>query len=71
MASMASPIIAFVFFRGLGLRLISRKGGLGLSLVFILEGLITGLPIGVLFFCRRTMTFRALEINFPNVEGWL
>ncbi len=71
MVSMASPATAFVFFGGLGLRLISRKGGLGLSLVFVLEGLIAKLPIGVLliFFGRQTMTFRVLGVDFPNIEG--
>ncbi len=43
---MASPTTALVFFGGLGLRLISKRGGLGLSLV--LGGLIAGLLIGIL-----------------------
>ncbi len=45
---MASPITALVFLGGLGLRLISGGGGIGLSLVFI-GGFITELPIGILF----------------------
>ncbi len=47
MASMASPTTTFVFFGSLDLRLISRRGGLELSLVF--KSLIAELPIGVLF----------------------
>ncbi len=51
MAFIASPTTILVFFGSLGLRLISRRGGLGLSLV--LRGLIAGLSVGVflLFFC--------------------
>ncbi len=68
---MASPTTAFVFLEGLGLRLISGSGGtVGLSLVFVLGGLILGLPVGVLlvFFCQRTMAFWAPAINVLNVE---
>ncbi len=43
----ASLTTALVFLGGLDLRLISRRGGLGLSLV--LGGLITGLSVDVLF----------------------
>ncbi len=71
---MASPTTAFVFLGGLGLRLISEGGGaVGLSLVFILGGLILGLPVGVLleFFGRRAMALRAPGIDVPNVEGRL
>ncbi len=73
MASMASPTTALVFLGGLGLRLISRRRGLGLSLVLVFEGLIEGLLIGVffVFFCQRTMTFQVSRINFPNIEEWL
>ncbi len=46
MTLMASLMIMFVFFGCLGLRLIRRRGGLGLSLV--LGGLIAGLLVGVL-----------------------
>ncbi len=45
---MASPMTAFVFLGGLGLRLISKGKGIGLSLVFI-GGFIVGLPMGILF----------------------
>ncbi len=46
---MASLTTALVFLRGLGLRLISGGGGVvGLSLVFVVGGLILGLPVGVL-----------------------
>ncbi len=70
MASMASLTTAIVFLGSLGLRLISGDGGVvGLSLVFILGGLILGLPLGVFFLCRQMMTFWAPGINFPNVEG--
>ncbi len=71
---MASLMTAFIFFGGLGLRLISEGGGaVGLSLVFVLEDLILGLPIGVLlvFFCRRTMNFWAPSIDVPNIKGRL
>ncbi len=57
---MASPTTALVFLGGLGLRLISGGGGtMGLSLVFVLRGLILGLPVGVLlvFFGRQAMAF--------------
>ncbi len=50
MASMASPTTVLVFLGSLGLRLISGGGGaVGLSLVFVLGGLILGLPVGVFF----------------------
>ncbi len=51
MASMASPTTTLLLLGSLGLRLISKRGGLGLS--FVLGGLIAGLLIGVLlvFFC--------------------
>ncbi len=70
-ASMASPTTTLVFLGSLDLRLISRRRGLGLSLVF--GGFIAKLPIDVLFvfFCWRMMTFWALGIDFPNVKGWL
>ncbi len=67
----ASLMTVLVFLRGLGLRLISGGGGaVGLSLVFVLGGLILGLPVGVLFvfFCRRAMAFWVLGIDVPNVE---
>ncbi len=62
---------ALVFLGGLGLRLISGGGGaVGLSLVFVLRGLILELPVGVLFvfFGRRAMAFWAPGIDVPNVE---
>ncbi len=54
MASMASLVTALVFLGSLDLRLISGgRGAMGLSLVFVLEGLVLGLPIDVLsVFCR-------------------
>ncbi len=70
-ASMASPTTALVFLGSLGLRLISGGGGaVGLSLVFVLRGLILGLPLGVLliFFGRQVMAFRAPDIDVPNIE---
>ncbi len=74
MASMASPTTVLVFLGSLGLRLISGGGGaVGLSLVFVLGGLILGLSVGVLlvFFRRRAMAFRTPGVDFPNIEGWL
>ncbi len=71
---MASPTTTPVFLGGLGLRLVSGgRGVVGLSLFFVLEGLILRLPVGVLlvFFRRRAMAFRAPGINVPNVEGSL
>ncbi len=68
---MASPTTALVFLRGLSLRLISGSGGaVGLSLVFVLGGLILGLPIKVplVFFRRRAMALWAPGIDVPNVE---
>ncbi len=49
---MASPMTALVFLGGLGLRLISGSGGIGLSLVFI-RGLVAGLLIDILFLFFR------------------
>ncbi len=44
MVSMASPMTTLVFHESLGLRLVSRGGGVvGLSLVYVLAGLILGL----------------------------
>ncbi len=71
MASMASPTTALVILWSLGLRLISGGGGaVGLSLVFVLGGLILGLPVCVLlvFFGRRAMAFRTAGIDVPNIE---
>ncbi len=71
---MASPTTALVFLGGLSLRLISGGGrAVGLSLLFVLGGLILGLPVGVLlvFFGQRAMALRASDINVPNVEGRL
>ncbi len=46
---MASLTTALVFLGGLGLRLISGdRGAVELSLVFVLRGLILGLPVGIL-----------------------
>ncbi len=53
---MASSTTTLVFLRGLGLRLISRSGGIvGLNLIFdFIGGLVAGLLISVLFgFFRR------------------
>ncbi len=74
MVSMASPTTALVFLGSLGLRLISGGGGaVRLSLVFVLGGLILGLPVGVLlvFFGRRVVALRVSGINVSNVEGRL
>ncbi len=74
MASMASPTIAFVFLGSKGLKLISGGGGVvGLSLVFVLGGLILGLLVGVLFvfFGQQVVALRAPDIDIPNVEGRL
>ncbi len=63
-----------IFLGGLGLRLISGGGrAVGLSIVFVLGGLILGLLVGVLFifFRRRAIAFRAPDIDIPNVEGRL
>ncbi len=71
---MASLTTTLVFLGGLGLRLV-RGGGevVGLSLVFVLGGLILGLLVGVLlvFFCRQAMVFWAPGIDVPNIEGRL
>ncbi len=46
---MASLTTALVFLGGLSLRLISGGGrAVGLNLIFVLKGLILGLPVGVL-----------------------
>ncbi len=74
MASVASPTTTLVFLGSLGLKLISGgEGAVGLSLVFVLRGLILGLPVGVLFvfFGQRTIALRALDIDVLNVEGRL
>ncbi len=74
MVSMASSTTALIFLESLGLRLISEGGGvIGLSLVFVLGGLILGFPVGIflVFLCQRAMAFWAPGINFPNIEGWL
>ncbi len=73
-ASMASPTIAHVFLGSPGLRLISGGGrAVGLSLVFILGGLILRLPVGVLlvFFGQWAVAFRVPGIDVLNVEGRL
>ena len=57
----------------LDLRLISKKGVMGLSFFFVFTGnLIAVLPIGVFlgFFNRRAMAFWAFGIDFPNIKGW-
>ncbi len=71
---MTSLTTALVFFGSLGLRLISGGGGaVGLSLVFVLGGLILELPVDVLFvfFGRRAMALWTPSIDVPNVEGRL
>ncbi len=54
-SSMASPTTALIFLGGLDLRLISGgRGAMGLSLVFVIGGLVLVLPVGVfLVFLRR------------------
>ncbi len=74
MASVASPTTALVYLGSLGLRLINGGGrAVRLSLVFVLEGLILELPVGVLlvFFGQRAIAFWAPGIDIPNVEGKL
>ncbi len=74
MASIASPTTALVFLGSLGLRLISGgEKAVGLSLVFVLGGLILGLPVGILlvFFGQQVMALWALGIVVPNIEGRL
>ncbi len=71
---MASLTTMLIFFRSLGLRLISGGGGVvRLNLVFVLESIILGLLVDIffVFLCRRAMAFWALKVNFPNIEGWL
>ncbi len=66
------PMTMLVFFGGLDLRLISKRGILGLGLVFVfIGGLVVGLLIGVLFHFlgQQIMTFRIPGINFSNVKG--
>ena len=62
-----------IFLGGLGLKLISGRRQMGLSLFFILESFIAMLPIGVIlvFFDRRLMSFQAPGIDFPNHRVWL
>ncbi len=70
---MTSLITALVLLRGLDLRLISRRGIVGLSHVFVLVGsFIAGLPIGILFISlgQQAMIFWVPGIDFPNVERW-
>ncbi len=72
MVFMTSLTTAFVILGSMGLRLISRgRGVVAFSLVFILEGLILKLLVGVLlvFFRQQAMAFQALGIDFPNIEG--
>ena len=61
------------FFRILGLRLISGRRNMGLSLFSILESLITMLLLDVVlvFLGRRKVTFRTPGINLPKVGGGL
>ncbi len=63
-----SPMTIFVFFGGLGLRLISRRGIVVLSLFFNLGNLIELLPVGglIVFFDQWKMAFWASGINLPN-----
>ena len=68
----ASPPIFLIFFGGLGLRLISGKRVMRLSLFFVLaESLIAILLIGMflVLFDQQAMAFWAFGIDFPNVEG--
>ncbi len=74
MASIASPTTTLVLLGSLSRRLISRSGRIvGLSLVFVLGGLILRLQVGVLlvFFGRRAVALWAPGIDVPNVEGRL
>ena len=67
----ASPTTAFIFLGSLGLRLISGDGkAVGLSLVFVLGGLILRLLVGIflVFFGRQAMAFWVPGINVPNVK---
>ena len=71
---MTSPTsMTLVFLGGLGLRLISGKRQMGLSLFFILGSLIAVLSIGVVFvfFDRRPISFRVPGVDFPNHGVWL
>ncbi len=71
-SSMTSPMTALVFLGSLGLRLISRGGVVGLSLVFVLGGLALGLSVGVfLVLGRRAVALRAPGVDDPNIEGRL
>ncbi len=70
---MTSMTTALIFVRDLGLRLISGRGIMGLSLFFVLRSLITVLPINVLqvFLGRQAMAFWVPDINLPSPGGWL
>ena len=45
----ASLLISLTLLKGLGLRLISRRGGMRLSLIFVLGSFVAVLPIGIFF----------------------
>ena len=71
---MTLPIsMTLVFHRNLGLKLISGRRQMGLSLFFILGSLIAVLLIGVVlvFLDQRPMSFWAPGVDFPNHEMWL
>ncbi len=73
-SSIASPVTALVFLGGLGLRLISGGGeAMGLSLVFVLGGLILGVPVGILlvFLGRWAVALWASDIDVSNIERGL
>ncbi len=63
-----------VFFGGLGLKLISERGIMGLSFIFVLVGsLIAMLPISVIlvFLDRQLIFFQVPGIDLLSPGGWL
>ena len=65
-------LLAFVtFFRVLGLRLISSKKGMRLSLFPILGSLIAAVPVSVILVLLEQwmVVFQAPRIDFLNIEG--
>ncbi len=73
MVSSTVFLIVFIFFQDLSLRLIiSKKGIVGLSFVFVLIPILV-LPIGVVlvFFNRQPIRFQAPKVDLSNLERWL
>ena len=69
-----SPITAFVFYRGLDLRLISKRGIVRYNLIFIfVESLIMVLLIDIvlILFGRLLVSFQVSEINLFSPRRWL